>query len=1145
MFKKLLSFVAWTLFLCLLLIVCVVMSVALEQTLLHAFILWLILIVVVLFSRFVWGSVSGIAQAKYISSLKAKFKLTRLEYVLFEHWKTGAAVIKRIRRRKQPIPWFVLTGGRSGKTTLMAGAGLPLFSNEPESSLVVPTRTLRWWFFRSAGFLDLSSHFLSKTPAFERGWLRLVNWCARLPAPAGIVVCVSVSELLEQDDAELHLHARHIRTQIEPLVSKVRRRLPVYLFITCCDRMPGFSHWANKLSAVQRQQPLGYYWRDSPVVDGKDPALLDPLFACVKDGLDKVRVSMLSGGEPDGETLALMDFPEQLPQLQPAMQRYLAALCEPDAYFQPAALGGIWFTATEPVSKNSASRQAFFIHDLMTRLLPALSRQRDIEPVGFGRRYLHKWGAMTCSALAIMYLLVSGYFTRHLTDGTPTQMDIMAQVQQLENIEGWNAHPLKYLPFVPVINHRHAQLEASILAASPRDKVNLHEIADNYQQQFNDAVPQQKRALILDLASTLITKQAMWEKQPVSALVKRAPVPVALSMTGATVPLPPQQDVVLQRALLQLPEGGEQLAVLRELLGRLVNSDPQMAWLVAPSDDLTPVSLTDFLPWSEDKTQISGLWTLQGTAQIQNWLEEIRRAGSQQVPMPELAAFEQRWPALRQTQWMTMMLAMNQQSAPALTHEQWQTALIALDQGNSPSMKFARYINEQLEDISAHDAARWLRELRRLNQLQAMSVPGALVPRISKFQQSVQKKIATWLKIDSKTLKPVVSDLNIKNWNAWQTSLHAAVADVFATPKSSDRLTRGLFQTGAAGDSNPLQLLDSRFNVMRKSLSAEHDDFAINAVWALYQNDARWLVAHAMQRSACWLEQQWQSRVLWPMENNASRLEYDDQQDLAWQYLSDFIRGPAKSVLVVEDNGPKAGEFNGQTPGLTPEFLRMVNHVLRPDDVLAMPERESTRNDDALSALKDEQSELEAQMAELEAKPLELTLKSLPATIPGGARLMPVGTRLTLFCDEQQWKLNSMNFSEQATFHWRPGHCSRATLMINFPGFDLTYEYFGDAAWPDFLHDISDGQHRFKAEDFPDEAAQLAALGIKEVMVRYQSAAQNPIQDSWHQWQALSQALNDNAQAQQEAGSRNAEKKRPTALKSAFSQLPVRITECH
>jgi type VI secretion system protein ImpL len=1144
MLKKLTSFVAWALFLCVLFIVCLVISSVLGQEIIYAFMMWFVVILTILIARFIWGFSSGITQAKYIAALKAKFKLTRLEYVLSEHWKTGAAVIKRIRRRKQPIPWFILTGGRSGKTTLMAGAGLPLFSNEPESSLVVPTRTLRWWFFRSAGFLDLSSHFLSKTPAFERGWLRLVNWCGRLPAPAGIVVCVSVTELLEKDEAALHLHARHIRTQIEPLVNKVRRRLPVYLFITCCDRVAGFSHWANKLSPAQRQQPLGYYWRHSPVVDGKDPALLDPLFTCVKDGLDKVRVSQLSGGEPDGETLPLMNFPEQLPQLQPALQRYLAALCEPDAYFQPAELGGIWFTATEPVSKNSATRQAVFVHDLMTRILPILSRQREVVPVGFGRRYLQQWGMLTFSALAVLYVLVSGYFVHNLTGVLPEKADATAQVQQLESIEGWSKTPVRYLPFVPVLNQRHAQLEASIMAATPRDNINIRQIANQYREQFEQADAPQKRTMILTLARTLITKQAMWEKQPLSELMKQEPVPAELSLTGATLALPPSQDVVLQRALLQQPGGEEQLTVLRELLGRLVNSDPQTEWLVAPSEDLTPVNLTDFLPASADKTYLSGLWTLQGTAEIQHWLDEIRLAGGI-TPMPELAAFEQRWPILRQTQWMKMMLAMNQQPVPVLADEQWQATLIALDQGHSPSMKFAAYANEQLEDISVTQAQFWLRELRRLHQLQTMPLPGALMPRFSRLQQSMQQKIVALLKLDSKTQTPAISELNVKNWNAWEAGLHAAVADVFATPKNSDRLTRGLFQTGEKGDSNPLQLLESRFNVLRKSLSTERPDFATDAVWALYQNDSRWLVAHAMQRSGCWLQQQWQSRVLWPMENNASRLEYQDQQDLAWQYLSDFIRGPAKSVLVVDDSGPKAGEFSGQTPGLTPEFLRMVNHELRPDDVLAMPERENTRSDDALAALKEEQTQLEAQMAALEKKTLELTLKSQPATIPGGARLMPTGTRLTLFCDEQQWKLNSMNFSEQAPFRWRAGHCSRASLVINFPGFDLTYEYFGDAAWPDFLEDFANGQHSFKADDFPDDAAQLASLGIKEVMVRYQAGAQNRIQETWQQWQELRQALNDNADAQQDARSKKAEKQRPAALNSGFSQLPVRITDCH
>ncbi len=1144
MFKKLLSFFAWAILLSVLFIICLSVAVIAEWSLMFALLLWLALILSVLLVRFIWISLSGLWQSKVVLAFKQRLKLTRMEHVLLEHWRTGAAVIKRIGRRKQFLPWFVLTGGRSGKTTLMASAGLPLFSNEPENALVVPTRTLRWWFFHSTGFLDLSSNFLNKTPAFERGWLRLVNWCKRVPSPAGIVVCISVTDLQGKDAADLHLHARLIRTQIEPLIKKVKRRLSVYLFVTCCDHINGFNHWANQLSPAQRQQALGYYWLTSPIVDGKDPALLDPLFTCVKEGLDNVRVSMLSGGDPHSNTLALLDFPEHMLKLQPALQRYLAALCEPDVYFEPAELGGVWFTATEPVSKNSATRKALFTHDLMTHLLPALSRQREIKPVDFSRRYLQRWGTMTFSLMATSWLLWSAVSSFSLMAGDLHQMSVEQQVKQLVGIEGWSQQPLRFFPFVPLLNQRHRELETSLLTVIPRQSMNMAQVEAHYQQLFVQAEPPEKRALILTLTSTIMTKQAMLDDQPLAELEKHVPVPATLSLTGIRQPLPLTQDLALQRALLQQSGGEIQLNALRRLLANLVNSDNEWTWLVAPTETLTPASLTDFLPSAQSNVQVDGLWTLQGTAQIQQWLEAIRHAAGNTVSLPALAAFEQHWSTLRQDHWMALILGMNSQMAPALNGAQWQSTLVAIDQGNSPSMALARHINEQLADIPNRKASRWLTKLRQLNQLQQTAVGGGVMKTASRLEKSALQKVATLFRLDSKTQNTAVSDLSIKNWTAWKASLRAAVADAFAAPKQSDRLTRGLFLAGENSDNNPLQQLDSRFTALRKSVSADQTDFSLNAVWTLYKTDAHWLVAHAMQRSSCWLQDQWQSRVLWPMEKNAARLDYQAQQDLSWQYLSDFIRGPAKSVLVIGDNGPQAGQFDGQSAGLTPEFLRMVNHVLRPDDLLAMPERENTRNDDALAALKTEQGKIEAQMAALEKIPLELMLKSQPATIPGGARLMPTGTRLTLFCEEQRWVLNSMNFSEQASFRWNPGHCSRVTLVIHFPGFDLTHDYFGDSAWPDFLSDISEGKHRYLASDFPEDAAQLDALGIKEILVRYQAGAQNAVQDTWQQWQTLNRALNDNADAQRALTEIKAEQQRPTTLNGHFSELPARIAEC-
>lgn len=1145
MFKKLMSFACWAALLCVLFILCFIYTVLTGQSLFMTPVMWLAVVITVLVVRFLWASIAAGLPANIVAAFKKRLKMSRMEYVLSEHWKAGAAVIKRIRRQKKPLPWFVLTGGRSGKTTLMAGAGLPLFSDEPESNVVIPTRTLRWWFFRTAGFLDLSGLFLSKTPAFRRAWLRLVSWCGRVPAPAGIVVCVPASALMEKESADLHLQARHIRTQIEPLIKKVKCRLPVYVFITCCDAIPGFSLWANRLSAAQRQQALGYYWLSAPIVDGKDSAFLDPLFSCIKAGLDNARVSMLSGGEASADTLALLDFPEQFPVLQPALLRYLAALCEPDVYFEPAALGGVWFTATEPVSKNSATRQAFFLHDLMTRVLPDLSLHHKAKPVGCWRRFSRQWGGALLCGLAVCGVLISGAYSHNLLSGDIRAMTVAAQVAQLQSIEeGYNA-PLRYLPFLPALHHREGLLEAGILASTPHHRVNVTEVNRRYQQQFDAATPAGRRELILALARTLLLKQDIRDGKPLSALLTHPPEPALLSMTGTDDDVTREHSLALQRIQLQQPDGAAQMAALRQLLVTLVNRDPQWRWLVAPDDRLPPVRMSDFLPSSDSDVTVGGIWTLQGQAQMQRWLADIRAAAGEDNPLPVLDTAQRDWNTFRQTQWMRLILAFNQLPAPAYPADRWQPLLIAIDQGNSPAMLLARTVNAQLADIDEAQAAAWLRQLRQVQHLQTVAGAGAPGQKALRLAQSLRQKVLSLLTFSRASLPQPLSDLSLNNWLAWRSSLHGAVADAFAVPPDSDRLTRGLFRSEETGEANPLPLLSTRFSALRKSLSAaERQDYAIDAVWALYQSDARWLVAHAMQRSGCWLERQWQSRVLWPMEKNAARLDYQAQQDLAWQYLTDFARGPARSVLVMGEDGPQSGKFDGQSVGLTPGFLRLINHVLAPDDVLAMPERKTTRNDDALAALNSEQARLESQLKALEAKPIELTLKSQPATIPGGARLMPVGTTLTLFCDEQSWTLKSMNFSEQAAFRWQPGHCSRVAVEILFPGFTLQYNYVGDSAWPDFLSDIAEGQHRYAAEDFADDAAQLQVLGIRHILVRYQADSQRELQEAWTQWQALNSALENNAGARQAISDKKAEQQRPTALNHAFSQLPAHIATC-
>ncbi len=1144
MLKKLLVFTLWSVSLCLLLVFCLAITLWQNWPAPIAFILLFAIVIIIILLRLAGTYLFHSHKNGNIARLFGRFRLSRMEYILLQHWKAGAAVIRRIHRRKHPLPWYILTGKRCGKSTLLAGAGLPMFSHEPENALVVPTRTLRWWFYRSLAVLDVSSHFLDKSPAFGRAWLRLTRWCRRLPAPSGVIICVSVSDLLQQDSVALHLDARKIRTQIEPLVKEVKQRLPLYVMITCCDEIPGFSQWVQVLSPQQRQQALGYYWPTSPVIDGSDPALLDPMFALLKEGLGLVRISMLARNAPTAELLPLLDFPEQIAGLQPALQGYVAALCEPDAYFEQGALGAVWFTASEPVSKNSIKRQTLFLHDLITQHLPTIGRNRPVEAVGLWRRYFQRYGRPGIYVVVLLLLGGSGWKSAELISSPTAQTTPVQWVAELQRNEQRYENNWVYLPFIPLLDVRHKQLNAQLLQHIPRQPIDLKIVLADYRERFYQADPIGQRELIRHLVQSIRQKQAMLDGQPLVELFAYPPVSPLLNMSGAQPSLPYEQSIALQRALLQQPLGASQIAEQRELLVQLVNSS-QLHWLLAPDATLTPVAIGDFWPNNgKSNERVEGIWTRAGDHAINADIAIITQAIDKKSIDAALTGFHSYWINQRQSAWLRFMLAAGKEDFGDLTSDSWQKLLQSIAQGNSPAMQLVQRIHDELDNIDEEYAQPWLQELRRLIALRELAEAALVVQQVSQLSQFLQDKLNTLLGLDEQIQVLAMTDYQIANWLAWRDSLSAAVADAMAVPDSSNLLTRGLFTPADNGGNNPLLQVDSRFSSLQKSMNPVDNDFAVNAVWALYQNEGRLLIRHALAYSSCWLQDQWQSQVLWPMDQNRQQ-SYDQQQTLASQYLADFVKSSAQSLLVIGSKGARAGEYQGQTIALTPAFLRLVNHELRPDDVLVMPERKVTLVQDQLAKLEAQQKIVDEQFEALKSQSLNIRLSSQPATIPGGARLMPTGSSVTLTCNGNSKTLDSMNFSDSAEFSWQPSLCHQVDLVIKFPGFDIRHKYSGEGAWPDFLEDFSQGEHVFQPNDFPEDLPKLADLGIKGIMVRYETGDQSEIQHSWRQWNVLSHQQNELELQRRQLEGKQSEQQLPTSLRGKISQLPAKVAVCY
>ncbi len=1110
----------------------------------YAIILWLGFIFSVYLFCVLRTSLFTLRKQGYLRKLISRHSLSKTERALYAHWKPGARRLKRVKRINKTFPWFVITGAGNHLSTLLAGTE-PMFPlNTSSNRENIPARPLRWWFFRPLALLELST-FLSDSGSVKNAWKRIAGLFRAVPPLAGVIVCLSITELLNISDDTLVTGAYRVRARLEPLLNKIRRRLPVYVLVTECDYIPGFSQWINALSPDQQQQPLGYYWLTPPAIDGSKSVFLNPLFDAMKDGLENVRISMFSGAKPEPDTLCLLDIPERMLALQPALQHYVAAICENDVSAGSPApvLGGIWFTATEHVSNTPNVRKSYFVGELFSRVLPFISRNSKTLYTSPIRGLLSRWGMVFIAGTLMLLLFFSAAMTVQVIAAGKSS-DVISHLSQLDQTDAALQHPARYLPFISVLQSRRSQIENAILSSPAIHYHDDREVATRYRQDFSKASPEKQRELILALVRAVVAKNDLLRDKPQSLFSEQPAISSALTMMDSDIPLTPRQSLLLQRALLLRNGGEQQVCRLRRLLEELVSSDPQWRWLLAPAQQLLPVRSQTFFPSGGDGVRIDGIWTAEGTQQIARWLKEIRLASGKTTVLPALKRFEQRWPELRQAAWIKFIFQLNRQPVSDIGEQQWSDILLNIDQGNSPATGVARMINRQLADISDADASPWLLQLRKLVELQANGVAGNLEWQVSQRKQELNNILPDWLKSGKGAQVSADAGVQIHSWTEWQNSLRAAVSDALNSPAETPRLTSGLFTSNEESGKNPLQVLGSRFTALRKTLPSGTPNAGVDAVWGLYEQDKRFLIAHALYRSGCWLQQQWQSTVLWPLNQNTRRMDYPAQQALARQYISSFIRDSAKNVLSVGKTGVKAGEFEGLHVALTQPFLSLMNEVLEPDDLLPMPERHKTREEDKLVMLQEQQKNLEDQQKQLESTPRELNLHSLPATVPGAAELMPVGTQLILFCDDQRWSLKSMNFDEQALFRWRPGHCSRVTQIIRFPGFSLEYNYVGDSAWPDFLNDIAEGQHSYQAEEFPEQAALLHAQGIKQIMVRYQQVNQASVQDTWRQWQELEQALDDNNTAQQTYQIKSGEERFSETQKGLLSRLPVKIANC-
>lgn len=313
---------------------------------------------------------------------------------LRQRLQAALALMKKTRRGGlYHLPWYMFVGvPGAGKTTALVQSGLtfPLADSMGQAALggVGGTRNCEWWFTDEAVLLDTAGRYTSQDSYREvdqaawLGFLQLLRKHRRQRPLNGVIVTLSVADLLQQTGAERQVQAQAIRARIQELHTGLGIRFPIYVMLTKCDLLPGFVEFFAHLSRAERAQVWGMTFALTETQQ-VDPALaaFNGEFQLLEQQLQAQVLSRVQQ-ERDPQRRALVcGFAQHFAVLGPLLDDFLQQVFAANLYEEKALLRGVYFT--------SGTQEGSPVDRVMGALADAFGLARQVLPphVASGRSY--------------------------------------------------------------------------------------------------------------------------------------------------------------------------------------------------------------------------------------------------------------------------------------------------------------------------------------------------------------------------------------------------------------------------------------------------------------------------------------------------------------------------------------------------------------------------------------------------------------------------------------------------------------------------------------------------------------------------------------------------------------------------------------
>ncbi|WP_292332518.1 type VI secretion system membrane subunit TssM, partial [Mesorhizobium sp.] len=358
--------------------------------------------------------------------------------VLEARMSEAIATLKRTSGKRNflyDIPWYIIIGPPgAGKTTALVNSGLkfPLAgsgSAQPVAG-VGGTRSCDWWFTDEAVLIDTAGRYTTQESDRERdkaSWLAFLGLLKkqRTRQPInGVILAISLSDLIGFDDRQLDAHVAEIRSRLRELHETLKIQFPVYLLFTKADLVAGFMDYFGDFDEARRRKVWGATFQTADRtrnMAGEAPAEFDGL---AKRLAEEVADRLQEEADPVAR-VALFGFPAQFGALKNRITQFIGSLFDTSRSQVNVSLRGLYFssgtqegTPFDQVlgaigrSFGSASQahlsgagKSFFLHDLLAKVIFPESGWVSFDRAAERRIRLARFGGLAAIALAALAAL--------------------------------------------------------------------------------------------------------------------------------------------------------------------------------------------------------------------------------------------------------------------------------------------------------------------------------------------------------------------------------------------------------------------------------------------------------------------------------------------------------------------------------------------------------------------------------------------------------------------------------------------------------------------------------------------------------------------------------------------------------------------